>query len=87
MFWIFLLAIGGAIAFGIIGAQSVWLQIFGLGFKVAGVVLSVLGLWFVWRYLSKQNQLNRKAICSGQQIPDTGLSFSSASAGGIPSLN
>lgn len=25
--------------------------------------------------------------CSGQQIPDTGLSFSSASAGGIPSLN
>ncbi len=62
MFWIFLLAIGGAIAFGIIGAQSVWLQIFGLGFKVAGVVLSVLGLWFVWRYLSKRNLLSRKSV-------------------------
>ena len=67
MFWIFLLAIGGAIAFGTIGAQSVWLQIFGLGFKVAGVVLSALGLWFVWRYLSKRNLLNRKAIGRSDQ--------------------
>ena len=31
MFWIFLLAIGGAIAFITIDAQSVWLKIFGLG--------------------------------------------------------
>ena len=62
MFWIFLLTIGGAFAFVTIGAQSVWLQIFGLGFKVAGVVLSVLGLWFVWRYLSKRNLLSRKSV-------------------------
>ncbi len=26
-------------------------------------------------------------ICSGQPIPDSGLSFSSATAGGNPSLN
>jgi hypothetical protein len=67
MFWIFLLAIGGAIAFGTIGAQSVWLQIFGLGFKVGGVVLSALGLWFVWRYLSKRNLWSRKAIGRSDQ--------------------
>ncbi|MBW6178295.1 hypothetical protein KZ877_24475, partial [Pseudomonas aeruginosa] len=29
----------------------------------------------------------RSAICSGQPIPDSGLSFSSATAGGNPSLN
>ncbi len=28
-----------------------------------------------------------KRICSGQPIPDSGLSFSSATAGGSPSLN
>ncbi|MBN0675127.1 hypothetical protein JTM11_29225, partial [Pseudomonas aeruginosa] len=27
------------------------------------------------------------ALCSGQPIPDSGLSFSSATAGGNPSLN
>ncbi|WP_400564061.1 hypothetical protein ACFELC_20270 [Pseudomonas aeruginosa] len=27
------------------------------------------------------------ALCSGQPIPDNGLSFSSATAGGNPSLN
>lgn len=26
-------------------------------------------------------------VCSGQPIPDSGLSFSSATAGGSPSLN
>ncbi|MFO2295762.1 hypothetical protein QOU42_26405, partial [Pseudomonas aeruginosa] len=28
-----------------------------------------------------------QAVCSGQPIPDSGLSFSSATAGGNPSLN
>ncbi len=28
-----------------------------------------------------------KSLCSGQPIPDSGLSFSSATAGGNPSLN
>ncbi len=67
MFWIFLLTIGGAFAFVTIGAQSVWLQIFGLGFKVVCVVLSVAGLWFAWRYLSKRNLLSRKAIGHSDQ--------------------
>ncbi len=30
---------------------------------------------------------SHQAICSGQPIPDSGLSFSSATAGGNPSLN
>ncbi|ARH12322.1 hypothetical protein HW10_30035 [Pseudomonas aeruginosa] len=29
----------------------------------------------------------KRFICSGQPIPDSGLSFSSATAGGNPSLN
>ncbi len=67
MFWFFLLAIGGVVASVTIGAQSVWLQIFGLGFKVLGVVASVAAIWFVWRYLSKRTQLGQKAIGHSDQ--------------------
>ncbi len=41
-------------------------------------------------YRSVQIQLNEDCLdrlCSGQPIPDSGLSFSSATAGGSPSLN
>ncbi|MCV4249099.1 hypothetical protein OD768_29660 [Pseudomonas aeruginosa] len=31
--------------------------------------------------------LKKACECSGQPIPDSGLSFSSATAGGSPSLN
>ncbi|KSR36947.2 hypothetical protein APB40_33520 [Pseudomonas aeruginosa] len=40
------------------------------------------GEWF-----SELFALSVSAWCSGQPIPDSGLSFSSATAGGSPSLN
>ncbi|MGG2690928.1 hypothetical protein ACQYZC_23675, partial [Pseudomonas aeruginosa] len=35
----------------------------------------------------KGGEPSEKELCSGQPIPDSGLSFSSATAGGNPSLN
>ncbi|OPD78461.1 hypothetical protein AO920_33090 [Pseudomonas aeruginosa] len=39
------------------------------------------------RALYKRAFIRDKPNCSGQPIPDSGLSFSSATAGGNPSLN
>jgi hypothetical protein len=40
-----------------------------------------------YRRLGRADKGLVKAYCSGQLIPDTKLSFSSATAGGIPPLN
>ncbi|WP_217434618.1 hypothetical protein, partial [Pseudomonas aeruginosa] len=39
-----------------------------------------------WRKCVNSQFVNKER-CSGQPIPDSGLSFSSATAGGNPSLN
>jgi hypothetical protein len=62
MFWVSLLAAGAAYAFTTIGAQSVWLKVFALGFKVIFVALLFIGIWFAWRYLSERKLNSLKSI-------------------------
>ncbi|MGC3250116.1 hypothetical protein, partial [Pseudomonas aeruginosa] len=65
--------------------RSAWLF---LRLFVGGVLGFVVGLYFVGA-LQETPAVFAKiwALCSGQPIPDSGLSFSSATAGGNPSLN
>jgi hypothetical protein len=54
MFWIALLVVGAAMTFSTLGAMSVWLKLFAIGFKFLLALLSVVTLWFVWkRFLPK----------------------------------
>ncbi|MBX5820786.1 hypothetical protein [Pseudomonas aeruginosa] len=57
-----------------------------LGQLLVGVLI-VIGLAVVGTLLSLFALNHFGGICSGQPIPDSGLSFSSATAGGNPSLN
>ncbi|WP_303661082.1 NAD-dependent epimerase/dehydratase family protein, partial [Pseudomonas aeruginosa] len=67
------LVTGGA---GFIGSH-VLVELLGQGAKV--VVLDNL--------VNGSSESLKRVECSGQPIPDSGLSFSSATAGGNPSLN
>ena len=50
MIWVFILAVGIALAFTTLGAFSVWLKVFAIGFKLALCVISVLTFAFIWKH-------------------------------------
>jgi len=57
MIWVFVLAIGIAITFSTLGAFSVWLKLFAVGFKVALFVVGLLTLAFVWKHCFRRTPI------------------------------